>query len=205
MNRSSESGFTLIEVLVALTLFGLVLAILIGAVGFGLRGARVVEAASDRIDEVRSTQTLIRRYLETARPVVWTGGPEPKLAFEGTAEAVRFIAPMPPWGVDGGPYEVSLAQQGDRLILSRRISAGLTEGFDFSRFTENTTLLAGIRAFRVAYFGDRDGGQRAQWATSWQSASFLPQLVRIQVDFGPDGQGIWPDLMVAPMIAPRPR
>ena len=205
MNRSRESGFTLIEVLVALTLFGLVLAILVGAVGFGLRGSRVVEAASERINQVRNTQTLLRRYLESARPLVWTGGPEARLAFEGAADSVNFIAPMPPWGIDGGPYQVHLAQEGDRLILSRRIAAGVADGFDFSRYTETSVLLAGIRSFRVTYFGDREGSPRAQWTPTWQSASFLPRLVRLQVDFGPEGQGTWPDLVVAPTIGPRPR
>ena len=66
---SAQSGLTLIEVLVGLALLGALVAVLSGALRLGLLGRETVDTRAEWPDEVRVTQTFIRRYMETARPL----------------------------------------------------------------------------------------------------------------------------------------
>lgn len=202
---SRESGFTLVEVLIALGLFGLILAILAGALNISLKGAQGIEAASGRMNEIRSTQTLLRRHLEAARPDIWTEDERSRIAFDGQAGGLSFIALLPPWGVEGGPYRVHFALDGDSLVMTRRIDSGIAPGFDFSRDAQDVVLLQGVRALRFSYFGVKEGGQNPQWTQVWQGGTTLPRLIRVEADLAGASRASWPDLTIAPVIGARPR
>lgn len=202
MNRAPQAGFTLIELMVSLTLLGLVVAVLAGAVRTGLFGAAVVDERSQAIGDVRLAHGLIRRQLETARPVIWTVDRAQRVAFEGQSEALDFLTVISPEPGLGGPYAVRLAKNGDALVMLLRLWSGEASAFDFSRNVERTVLLEDVTAVRFSYFGAirRDAGPK--WQTSWAGRDRLPQAVRVQVDFAGDRRAAWPALTVPLMIGP---
>jgi len=94
---SRNSGFTLLEVLMAV----LLLAVLIGGAYGGLRASanamRAGEAAIDRTDRLRTAQEFLRRQIGHIMPLGYAhndaeGG---NIVFEGEAQFMRFVAPMP--------------------------------------------------------------------------------------------------------------
>jgi general secretion pathway protein J len=79
-----QRGFTLVELLVGLTLLGLIVAVLAGALRIGLIGARTVDDRSGWLNEVRTVQGVIRRAVESSRPVVWRDGADSNIGFSGS-------------------------------------------------------------------------------------------------------------------------
>ena len=64
--RGGASGFTLVELLVALTLFGVISVVIMGGLRFG---TRVWETGNDRAEvlaEVDAVQGILRRYMAQA-------------------------------------------------------------------------------------------------------------------------------------------
>ena len=183
MSRRAEGGFTLIELIVGLALFGLIVAVLTGALRVGLVGSDRVDEGAQRLNELRLAQTFIRRHLETARPIVWPMRRTAPLAFEGKSESVSFISILPSWPGQGGLYLVRFARIGDALIVTRRITSGEEQAFDFSRHADHTVLTDGIREVRFTYFGADIKDKKPKWRTSWTARTTFPRLVRLQVDF----------------------
>ncbi|MEX2644458.1 MAG: prepilin-type N-terminal cleavage/methylation domain-containing protein [Acetobacterales bacterium] len=201
-----QAGLTLIELLVALALLGLIVGALGGALGTGLAGTRSLDRKVERLEEVRLTQATLRRLLESARPVQWqepgpSGGQV--VGFDGARERLDFVAMMPAWPAQGGLHLMRLALEDGRLLLLRRISAGEEPGFDFDRLSERTVLMEGVSALHLSFYGAETERRAARWHDDWQGATALPRLVRIDVERS-DG-GLWPLMTVAPALAQQPR
>lgn len=202
MNRPRQSGFTLIELMVSLTLLGLVVAVLAGAVRTGLFGAGIIDERSQAIGDVRLAHGLIRRQVESARPVIWTVDRAPRVAFAGRGDAIDFLTVIAPQPGLGGPYAARLTRDGNALVLLLRLSSGEAQAFDFSRDVERTVLLEGVAAVRFAYFGAATRDANAKWQASWVGHDRLPQAVKVQIDFIGDRRAQWPELTVPLMIGP---
>lgn len=200
-----SAGFTLIELMVGLVLVGLILAALGGALRTGILASELVESRTERIGDIRLIQAFLRRQIQSARPVSWTGtGPNRRkifTAFDGAQNAVSFIGFMPPAAGRAGLHQVRIQRRGGNLVLIKRITSGERQRFDFSRNADQTVLLSGISRLRFGYFGASARDAEPRWHDKWTSLARLPELVKIDVDFVDSGPGAWPQLVAQPMIA----
>ena len=189
MSRAnSDSGFTLIEVVVALAVSALVAALLLNGVRLATSGFERHTRQAERLDTRQSLDELLRRTLGSAALIPRSAGGE----FIGTQDALEFLG----IAEDSGPglYRVSLAvdrSRADRpLVLRRRLAAA---GGDPTG-TASSVIAAHVRNFRLAYFGADGGDAEPAWHDRWQSLSALPLLVRAIV--GSDGEPPRPAIVV---------
>jgi len=203
----SSAGFTLLELLIAITLLSLLLAALFG----GLRlGARAWERSEERLDEsarLQVVQNFLRERLTEAYPLTaedQTG--RLRLAFEGTADALRFVTVMPAY-LGTGFAELVLevddrSETRDLVVQWRRFE--LSPQLD-DQEPQVKVLLADIEGLEIAYYGALARGEPILWYERWREVMALPQLVRLRVVFAEQDRRYWPDLIVRPMTdAPPP-
>ena len=225
--RVGRKGFTLLELLVAMTLLGFLLAMLVGGLRIGSRVWETGEQAQDRLAQLQLVQRLVRRQLGRALPLrlVETQG-ERRVAFDGSAEALRFAGPAPAHLAAGGLYRLAIrASEGAealRLVMTWRPFEDDAEAFaedravelddrdfddqDFEdRDFEAVILLDDIAGVGFAYFGALDEGEAPEWHEEWSGLAQLPELVRLRVGFADGDERTWPDLVVAPMISAAPQ
>jgi general secretion pathway protein J len=201
-----SAGFTLLELLIAITLLGLLMAALFG----GLRlGARAWERGEERLDEsgrLQVVQNFLRERLGEAYPLSTDDqAGQPVLAFEGSGDAVRFVTLMPEHlGTGFAEFLLAVADRGEAkdLIVQWRRFDDPQDVRGASDYDEPQTkvLLEGIEALEIAYYGALQRGQPAIWREQWLEARVdMPQLVRLRVVFFEDDRRYWPDLIVRPM------
>ncbi len=198
-------GFTLLELLIAMTLLGLIAVLLLGGLRLGARSWEAGSARNEQTSEVQVVQTFIRQQLSRARDLVPVlRGPARRPAFEGTREAITFIAPLPGHLAVGGLYRLSLylSEEGEqnRLMVSWRLFQSGADDGD-ARFDDDATvLLDHIENVEFSYFGsERKDGER-DWQDEWQDQDRRPEMVRIRVEFAEGDGRYWPELVVAPKI-----
>jgi general secretion pathway protein J len=206
--RSREHGFTLLELLVAITLLGLLMAALFG----GLRlGARVWETGETRLDaasRIQIVQDLVRQRLAQALPletVLPEEGEDYQPLFLGRFDAVRFATLLPDHlGGELALMELALSDTGEaqglgNLVLRlRRLEPDAGIGWDAA--PEERILLERVESLELAYFGPRRQDELPEWWEAWEGQVELPQLVSMQLRFGEDDARQWPRLIVHPMI-----
>ena len=192
MRRSG--GFTLLEVLVALSLL-LLLGVLLGqGLRLGAAALQRTERAAEALEELRLTQAYLRRQIESAMPLAIPGSRQRLLLFAGEANAVTFIA-LPPAALGNGLHVLRLEVSDGALSLHWRPLQGEPPSLDLAR-AERRLLLADVHEADFSYLDVGENGQ-AVWRSEWRQRERLPALVRLRLQ---RAQRPWPELLVQPML-----
>lgn len=194
-------GFTLIEVLLAMSLLAMGLALAFAALrathGVSARG----EAIAERSERMRSVGGFLRRRLAGALPVAHpaaSGDGSRPLRFVGEPERMIFVADLPAYLGHGGPYlhELYLAGTGDRRQLQLQLSL-LQEGSGNADGAARPPeiLVDQVQLARFRYRGLDQQGRLGGWSSSWQWPDRMPLQVEIVVK--PATGAPWPTMVVA--------
>jgi general secretion pathway protein J len=199
----NQAGFTLVEMLVAITLLSLLSLALTAGLRLGIDAWTRGSAHSDQLSRTLAVQGLIRDVMGQTYPYVPSGDPTRRYVdFEGTDESVALLAPAPVAliAVGRARFRLFIARHDglSDLIMTSRPELALA---DAPSTTQQKTLLAGAASIAIDYFGQLRSETRAQWHDRWIEQPALPQLLRIQVRFSEGDSRLWPDLVVAPRIA----
>jgi len=183
--RRGEAGFTLLEMLVALVVFGLLMAGVAQAMRYGMTAWSAETRRAAAPETMSAVDAALRRLIEQASPGTMTGGPD-ELAFTGRLPAGSGLA-------DPLANLAILVTPADGLELRYTPHpAGVRIGPKPAPRTE--TLLEDVAGIHVGYLTSQPDGSAA-WSDHWTGGG-LPVLVRI--DFTFSGPMDWPALVVAP-------
>ena len=152
-----RSGFTLVEALVALTVFALIAGAGAAILSVSIDNRFAVRAASDRTAALQRTRSLLRADLgqaTTRRTRDRNGEPQPlALAAAMAPGDPVLILTRAGWSNPGGAGRSSLQRVEYRLVgdrLERRVSAFL----DGSRSGPPQVLLSGVTGLTVSFVED---------------------------------------------------
>jgi prepilin-type N-terminal cleavage/methylation domain-containing protein len=187
----SSPGFTLLEVLVALTLFAVLTVLLFGGLRFGMRASAVGTAQLERSAEIASAAGFLRSQLADAQPLEQgEGAGRRPVDFDGTNDAIDFVASLPAHLAPGGWHRLHLgleAQDGGQLVI-RWEPLHATNGGDSSAAQRRSVLLDGVKAVEFGFFGTLGERRVPTWQERWRGAPVLPALVRMRVTFADGGR-----------------
>jgi len=199
---TEEAGFTLLEVLVAMTLLGLVMVLLFGGLRLGIHAWEASDAHLNGIEDVQLTQRFIRNEIEHAYPKLDSSDPVmPHLVFSGSSHAVRFLASAPQNLAAAGRaiVELKVEKTDGKKNLVVRVKPELAWADDVSAEHEEI-FLTDIRDISLEYFGRSGSNTTPAWSHEWTDRFHLPQLIRVSVAFEEGDKRIWPQMVVAPLI-----
>lgn len=190
-------GFTLVEILVAITL----LAIVMLALGAAMRGMVQTESrVSDRLtrlDDFRTGTGFLRAVLGRVYAkkslAIQTEG-QNTFVFQGAPGGVAWIGVMPPRYGAGGRYFFRLAAEsvaGRSALVIRFMPWKDAPGFPDWSGADSRVLVDDLTAFSILYEDDMTDGPR--WSASWSIPDRLPARVNIRVS---TTTSAWPDLVL---------
>lgn len=199
-------GFTLLELLIAITLLGLLMAGLLGSLRLGARawetGAQRLESSARLI----TIQGFLRQRLTHAIPLFV---PDPSgresLVFTGGPEAMTLVTTLPDQ-LGAGLHVVTLGlHPGDdgasHLGFAWRPLHLDPDGVPLPTIEAGRRdLIRDIAGLELGYFGARGRDPDAAWHEVWEDEQVLPTLIRLRIELAEGDRRRLPELIVRPMI-----
>jgi general secretion pathway protein J len=193
-------GFTLLELLVMLTVAGLLMVTITQGLRLGSRARAVAARLQTNHAELEATARVVRQLIAHASP----GDPSSRAPpFFGAPHAASFITTLPSgFGASAsGEAEVSLeVGPGNRLELRWR--PHYRRWIAAAPPLISALLLDGVDHLDLAFWQPTPGSTGGFWASAW-SAPDPPALVRVRVVFPPGDGRRWPDIIAA-QVRERP-
>ncbi len=190
-NPISEAGFSLIEVIVSLTLLAMILILLPGAFRTGQRGWETAALIEQRAASEASINFLRQRMAEASARFDTDESGRAEIAFSGLPDQMTFIAPSSSGPAGGGLYRFTVKA----VLADRPGTSDLVVVMQPFRPNETNTvgsdtghrLLSGVSELRFRYFGSQVAGDAPVWSDGWIRTDQLPDLVELPASTGPVG------------------
>jgi general secretion pathway protein J len=202
--RRAQAGFTLLEMLLAITLLALLIAGAYGGIRTAAKAMHAGERAIDRADRLRTAQVFLRSQISHIVPLTYERDEAENTVhvFDGGAQFMRFVAPMPGYLSRGGPYVETLELTRGANGLQLVFTDSMLNGYDVSdpKTDEPVVIIDGIRAGQFQYRTLDDQGQLTDWFSDWPDPSITPLMIRISLDMQSSAQLPWPELDVPLML-----
>jgi general secretion pathway protein J len=191
-----QSGFTLLELMVALSLMGLLLVILYGGLRLGIRGWDSGERRATQLNDIQLAQDFIRRQIKQSVTVFRNDENEGQvILFQGDNQKITLVAPMLSYLGMGGLYVLALDRVEQNGVGHLRLHwYPYRPTGDGEAAARDTLLVDGVTQVEWAYFGVGPDAEEARWYERWEDKQQRPFLVRLSLAVGGE---VWPDLVVA--------
>jgi general secretion pathway protein J len=200
-----ESGFTLIEMIVAMTILGVMLGLLYQGLTFALRSWDASDVNGQLTMDRRIGENFLRREISELFPMRWKDPVTLKLAFEGDSKHLKFVSARPAGLTAGGLSLVSVEVADDarnrrerNLVMRRAMPDDEQKDFRPLDKAEASILLANVDSVEFAYFGAENDFADPKWTGDWTYPSRVPLMIRMRVKTG-DGTQL-PDMVMKTML-----
>ena len=179
----NQRGFTLLELLIAITLMALVVTISLGAFRLSNSTIEKAENKAEYLERLRSTLSVIDTQVQSLLYVLKTEGTDRINYLSGDYKSLQFVTNTSLWDRDAGymlvQYEVRQDRNGKyELYVSERPlnqNDGLT-----------ALLLKGLDRITFDYQYTTTASEQFVWQSDFKAKTGTPYSIRLTIVDGPD-------------------
>ncbi len=172
-------GYTLLELLISISLIALILLIVGGAMRLGFRSVDSGERKVESLERYKASLDLMDSQIQSALCIMREGdqgNPGKTVLFSGSREALEFPTSRSVWGLQRGYVVVSFNVEADghgkkTLVVSESLVGA-------ERKTD-TKLLASVDDIHFEYFSQSAFEETGKWVEHWTDRESMPKLVRV--------------------------
>jgi|307.fasta_scaffold28069_4 prepilin-type N-terminal cleavage/methylation domain-containing protein len=203
---AKPSGFTLLEVMLALTLFALLGTILYGAIALGHGAVERSRHSFEKNQELRSAVDLVGGYVRSSYPYR-VSPQDPSFFYGGEETELSFISSFSLAMGGRGMAKIRLfweSQNGEEgaLKLEEQVPVRLNDENGGGGYTHDVTIRDRVSAFHLAYLDIKN--EEEEWVEKWDLTEHktLPRAVRVSFRTPREGQVEWVFPIMMAVLAP---
>ncbi len=183
--RKHTAGFTLLELVIAISILGLVVLMMADGVQFAGAVWERGSKAHAKIEDELVGRNAFRRYVSQALPlsVGRTRLTRSPVAFVGERHQMRFVAPPPDHIEDGAlrlfDLRIETSNDTSRLVMQTRPLQPDLSDFDQDANAHESLLQSDFADAVFSYFRVNLNQQGGEWFSEWKEQPDLPSLVKL--------------------------
>jgi type II secretory pathway component PulJ len=180
---STSAGFTLLEVVLAFTLFAVLCVILYGAFAVGHRAVEKTQVVFDANQKFRSAIDLLGSYVRSSLP--YRPSPQdPQIFYAGEETQVEFVSSFSLAQGGRGVAKIRIYAEnspgdGQIIKLEEQIPVRIKQENETAAISNTLVLRERVSGFRLAYLDPRDGQEN--WRERWSQDEHkgIPRALRL--------------------------
>ncbi|MEE9356364.1 MAG: prepilin-type N-terminal cleavage/methylation domain-containing protein [Methylococcaceae bacterium] len=207
--KNNQQGFTLIEVLIAMSLLGIMMVLLFSSLRTCVRNWDAGEEKMIKVSRMSSVQHFFRTRLSEVKPMMddFSGDDDESVfAFQGTEETLQFVSSLPASSGRQGLqlFNVGLksASRSGSSSLYVNLTPFLPTANDEEWAEDEVIVLEGVDQIKFSYLGSESLNEEPEWLEDWEEKFKLPMLIKISISLA--DETIWPDMYIAPKSTQGP-
>jgi len=182
-NKKALTGFTMIELLVAVLIFSIIASVVYSVFSTGTSVWRRTKDATQISMVINSVLEDLAKELRAA--IKYTGK-DTSLEFTGEKDKIYFCS-LSDTVTDEGQYKeiyrisyyADSGQEAETLDLFKRKAPLIKGGFEIDD-TEERVLVASLDDFKIEY-AYRDSMGEIAWSQEWKNSDEIPQALRVGI------------------------
>ena len=205
--KKSNYGFTLLELLISLTIFGLIVGVIFNSFRISVRAWEKGESEVERQQRSRIAFDLLRHQLASAYVTEPKKNGQSSFLFKGTSKSLEFISAtrMSPGNQRGLIHVQYLVKpkSGEReesLICDEREAVFMNDVGNLGEGPKDTKfeLISKVPAIEFAFLSELPRGMASQWVNAWdlETNKQYPRAVKLTVTEKPETS---PVVLIVPL------
>jgi len=176
-----NAGFTLLELIISITLVAIIVLIVAGAASLGYRSFSTGERKLNAIERLRASLIIIDAQIQSGVPLTLEDGGVKQYYFVGEQDSLKFSTNHSIWGGQRGyvivNYRVEADNQGKRTLFASEYKIGMEN-------QKETKLLEGFNEITFDYFRQDVTEEEGEWVTQWVDEEMMPTKIRLNLARG---------------------
>jgi len=169
----TDAGFTLVEVMVSLTIMGMIIAVAFSGLSVGLRNWDRGGRKIDDLEARAKVERLLSRQLAVASPMLFSINDQMVPLFRGTSSRLEFISDYSGASGSVGFRKIDYADERGRFLYGEKQITGYVPAADEPSPAETVATFQSVR-FRFLKAG-KEGD--FSWIDEWKPEMGLPAAV----------------------------
>jgi general secretion pathway protein J len=175
--NSRKAGFTILELTISISLIGLIVLIILGALRLGYRSIESGEKRIEYLERIRSSFNIIDSQIQSFSALTYNDDMGvKKYYFIGKRGLLQFSTNYSVWGGEKGyvvaTYTVVPAENGKQFLYVTEHVVGLEQ-------TREVKLFDHFDAIYFEYFFKDPTEEAGKWVEEWTEEESVPEKVRI--------------------------
>lgn len=172
------AGFTLLELIISITLVAIIVLIISVAANLGYRSFNSGEKKMNAVERLRSSLTIIDAQIQSGVPLTLEDGGVKQYNFMGEQDSLKFSTNYSIWGGQRGyvivNYRVDTDDRGKRTLFASEYKVGMEN-------QKETKLLEGFDEITFDYYKQDATEEEGEWITQWVDEEMMPIRIKINL------------------------
>jgi general secretion pathway protein J len=180
--KLQKQGFTLLELIISITILGIIVVIISSAMNVGFRSMNQGEKKMESLERMRASMKIIDSQIQSSIPITFLTKGNLTYYFSGQKETLRFASNFSLWSENRGYVVVTYRVVSDE---NRKKTLYADENIIGVKNKREVKLLEGFDEIYFEYFykdlikKDAEG----MWIEEWK-AYYIPEKIRLHLADG---------------------
>ncbi len=174
----SEDGLTLLELIISITIIGIIVLIITGTMRLGFRSIESGERRIEALERIRSSLNIIDSQIQSEIPLVYEDEGERKYYFIADKGFLQFATNYSIWGMGQGyviaTYTVEAGENGKQVLYTTENIVGIETA-------RTAKLLDTFDTIYFEFFHKDPTEEEGTWVEEWTDEFSIPEKIRIHL------------------------